>query len=142
MPVSSTHLRRDLREHLAVAVELAGLVGTRIHHARVPVASSFPALVYQVTDVVEDKDLDGPCGTGTCTLALEAWGESYGSAEAVMIAALGAFPQDLTRLFGGRKLLFVSHPGNSDEIPAEAEDGSDDAYFGQSARIRIGFYES
>lgn len=84
-------LRAAIFARLGSSTALAGVVGDRIFHGRVPQRKAWPAVVFHAPARAYGHNLGGGDGTSTATVQIDCWATKPGQAEAAAEAVRLAF---------------------------------------------------
>jgi hypothetical protein len=133
--------RAALMARLSSDVLLADLVGTQIYPQKIPQRGATPAVVWTLSGVERDHDLDGPTGLATATVGLEAVDEDALITDRVATRLREIFDGFKGTLGGLVDVVSTTHEDEGDDYN-EPVDASEDGMFRVALNYTFMFHEA
>lgn len=133
--------RAALAAYLASDVLLSGLVAGQVYPQRIPQRGDTPAVVWTVSAIERDRDLDGPTGLATATVRLEVVDEDAYVVDQISTRLREMFDGFRGILGGSVEVVETAHEDEGDDYN-EPVDASEDGICRVSLDYSFMFRES
>lgn len=127
-------IREAVVSRLAATSGVASLVGTRIHHFKLPQAAILPAVSYSVASRSYGRTLLGPNGMSAARVRISAWSTTESQADALAQEIRGAL--DGFRGPVGQVVITETVLESETDLPTAPQAGGDQAIY----QIVLDFY--